>query len=69
MLSKLEKNPICIENANLSWQRGEFSISDIGRMCPGISRDMLRLVFRQLRKEKKIACLGKGQSAKWRRKE
>jgi Fic family protein len=48
-------------------QIGEFSLSDIERDCPGISRDMVRVIFRQLQKEKKIACLGKGQSAKWKR--
>ncbi len=48
-------------------QLGEFSISDIERLCLGISRDMIRVVFRQLQNEKKIICLGKGQSAKWKR--
>ncbi len=51
----------------ISNQLGEFSISDIERLCPGISRDMIRLVFRHLQKEKKIICLGKGQSARWKR--
>ncbi len=49
-------------------QHGEFSISDIERECRGVSRDMVRVVFRQLRSEKKILCLGKGKSAKWKRK-
>jgi Fic family protein len=48
-------------------QIGEFSISDIERRCPAVSRDMIRLILRQLRSEKKIVCLGKGQSAKWKR--
>jgi len=48
-------------------QLGEFSISDIEKLCPSVSRDMVRVVFRQLQREKKIACLGKGQSARWRR--
>ena len=48
-------------------QHGEFSISDIERLCPGISRDMIRLVLRQLKHEKESTCLGKGQSAKWKR--
>jgi Fic family protein len=48
-------------------QLGEFSISDIERSCPGVSRDMIRVVFRRLQEEKKIACLGRGQSAKWKR--
>lgn len=59
------KTEIVIQTINK--QVGEFSISDIENDCPGISRDMIRLVFRQLQKEKKIVCLGKGQSAKWRR--
>ena len=49
-------------------QLSEFSISNIERECPGVSRDMIRVVFRQLQDEKKIVCLGKGKSAKWRRK-
>ena len=59
------KTEIVIQAINHQW--GEFSISDIEKLCPGISRDMVRVVFRQLQKEKKIACLGKGQSAKWKR--
>lgn len=48
-------------------QLGKFTISDIERFCPGVSRDMIRIVFRRLQKEKRITCLGKGQSAKWKR--
>lgn len=48
-------------------QVGEFSISDIERECSGVSRDMIRVVFRQLQKDKKIICLGKGKSARWRK--
>ena len=48
-------------------QRGEFSISDIERECLGVSRDMIRVVFRQLQDEKRIVCLGKGKSARWKR--
>ena len=48
-------------------QAGEFSISEIERLCPSVSRDMIRKVFRQLQKQKKITCLGRGQSARWKR--
>lgn len=48
-------------------QVGEFSISDIERACPSISRDMIRLILRQQQKDKRIICLGKGKSAKWKR--
>ena len=48
-------------------QHGEFSISDIERACPAVSRVMIKKVFLQMQKDKKIKCLGKGQSAKWKR--
>jgi len=46
---------------------GEFTISDVERACPGVSRDMIRLVLRALQEEKRIVCLGRGRSARWRR--
>ena len=48
-------------------QFGEFTISDIAKECPLVSRDMIRIIFRQLQKKKKIRCLGKGKSAKWQK--
>jgi Fic family protein len=48
-------------------QIGEFSYGDIVRLLPGVGKDMIKLVFKQLEKEKKIVCLGKGQSAKWKK--
>ena len=43
---------------------GEFAISDAERACPGVSRDMIRLVLRALQEEKRIVCLGRGRSAR-----
>ena len=48
-------------------QVGEFSVSEIKQECPGVSHDMVRVIFRQLQEEKKIICLGKGKSSKWNR--
>lgn len=44
---------------------GPFSISDIESDCPGVSRDMIRIVLRQMRDEKLIISKGKGRGAKW----
>ena len=44
-----------------------FSISEIERQCPGVGRDLIRLVLRQLRDEGLVASSGVGRSAKWRR--
>jgi Fic family protein len=48
-------------------QHGEFSISDIERACLNVSRVMIKKVLLRQQKDKKIKCLGKGQSAKWER--
>jgi Fic family protein len=48
-------------------QIGEFSLGDIEHECPSVSRDMIKVILRELRKTKKIKCLGKGKSAKWKK--
>ena len=47
-------------------QVGEFSLGGIERECPAVSRDMIKIIFRELQKTRKIECLGKGKSAKWK---
>jgi Fic family protein len=42
-----------------------FSISDIEAACAGVSRDTVRLVLREMKKNGLIAPTGKGRSAKW----
>jgi len=43
-------------------------LSDLERSCPGVSRDMIRKVLRDLQKSGQVECLGRGQGAPWRRK-
>ncbi len=45
-----------------------FAISDLETECPGVSRDMIRNVLRQLRDEGFIVAQGKGRGAKWKKK-
>jgi len=51
----------------ISSESGEFMLSDIVKACPNVSRDMIKNVFKRLAKKKQIICLGKGQSAQWKR--
>jgi Fic family protein len=46
----------------------EFSLNDLEKACPGVSRDMIRRVLRDLQKGKKVECLGRGPGALWRKK-
>lgn len=42
-----------------------FSISDLEKACPNVTRDMIRLVLHQLRDEGKIKSTGIGRNARW----
>lgn len=42
-----------------------FSISDIERLCPSVSRDMIRVILNRLRNEGSLFCKGTGRSAFW----
>ena len=56
-----------IVEMTINKQLGKFTISDIEQACLNVSRVMIKKIFMQMQKAKKIKCLGKGQSAKWTR--
>ncbi len=58
-----------IIEAAVNKQFGEFSISDIERACPNVSRPMIRVVLEDLRAKGKIEVLGTGRSAHWRKRD
>ncbi len=47
---------------------GDFTLADVERACPGVSRDMVRLVLREMQKKGVVTCLGRGPGATWRKK-
>ena len=47
----------------------EFSISEVIRACPGVSRPMIRVILENLRTNGKIEVLGTGRSARWRKRD
>jgi Fic family protein len=44
-----------------------FALAELERACPGISRDMVRRVLRDLQKAGRVECLGRGSGARWQR--
>ncbi|MBI5196958.1 MAG: Fic family protein [Nitrospirae bacterium] len=46
---------------------GSFCVADIQRECPGVSVDMIRLVLKALQSDRRVKCLGRGQSAQWQK--
>lgn len=42
-----------------------FSISEVEKACPGVSRETVRLALRALKAEGRISPSGRGRSAKW----
>ena len=57
-----------VEEAIASMQQ-DFSVLDLERICPGVSRDHIRRVLKTLRSQGQIESLGRGPGALWRRKE
>lgn len=46
---------------------GDFTLSELSRICPHVSRDTIRNVLERLRTEGIVECLGTGRSARWRK--
>ncbi len=42
-----------------------FRLSDIERECPGVGRDWIRKIFRDLKKDGILRPIGHGAGAKW----
>ena len=47
--------------------RDPFRIAELRHECPDVSVDMIRRVLKDLRAKKQVECLGRGQSAQWRK--
>ncbi|MBU0769716.1 MAG: Fic family protein, partial [Proteobacteria bacterium] len=56
-----------IEAAIRSLKSG-FTVSDLEKACPTVSRDMIRRVLHDMKKTKKVECLGRGPGATWKQK-
>jgi len=54
--------------AALESQMGEFTLADLERVCPGVSRDTVRKVLRDHQKVGNVTCRGHGPAARWRSK-
>jgi Fic family protein len=46
---------------------GGFTLAELERACPGVSRDMIRKVLKSLRRQGRLACTGRGPAARWHR--
>jgi len=46
---------------------GAFTVNDLEKTCPGVSRDMVRRVLRKLKETGKVESLGRGPGALWQK--
>jgi hypothetical protein len=44
-----------------------FTLAELERECPHVSRDTVRLLLKRLRRQGKVVCLGRGPAASWKR--
>jgi Fic family protein len=47
---------------------GDFTLADVERACPGVSRDLVRRMLWQKQKDGRLECLNRGPGATWRKK-
>jgi len=44
---------------------GPFTLKEVESVCPGVSRDMVRKVLKDMKHRKELTCTGKGPAARW----
>ncbi|MCY3018557.1 MAG: Fic family protein [Planctomycetota bacterium] len=44
-----------------------FRTSELQMACPGVGLDHIRKVLKQLKKQREVECLGRGQNASWQK--
>ncbi len=54
--------------STIAGSKHEFTLSDLEKACPGVSRDMIRRILWDLQKSKKVECLSRGPGARWKNK-
>jgi Fic family protein len=54
--------------AAINGMAGPFTVTELERLCPGVSRDMIRRVLRTVQKADQVECIGRGPGARWTRK-
>lgn len=47
---------------------GDFTVTDIEKKCPAVSRDMIRTVLKTMQKDGVVECMGRGPGALWKKK-
>jgi hypothetical protein len=48
---------------------GSFSISELAAACPSVSRDWIKAVLDQLKKQGRLKLSDRGRTARWRKAE
>lgn len=48
-------------------QRGNFSVADLERTCPGVGRDWIRQILRKMKAAGELRSSGHGAGARWER--
>ncbi|MDP2683347.1 MAG: hypothetical protein Q8P28_11245 [Deltaproteobacteria bacterium] len=46
----------------------DFTVADIEKKCPAVSRDMIRTVLKSMQKAGEVECVGRGPGALWKKK-
>lgn len=46
---------------------GDFTLAELEKLCPGVSRELIRHRLKELKASGNVECIGRGPGAKWRK--
>jgi hypothetical protein len=46
---------------------GNFTVAELERLCPGVSRELIRHWLKELKAAGAVQCVGRGPGAQWRK--
>ena len=51
----------------ISGQTGPFRLADLEKACPGVGRDWIRVILREMKRANELRSFGRGAGARWER--
>ncbi len=66
-LQSVRGSKTAMVDAAIAASEEPFTLASLEAACPGVSRDMIRRLLWMRRKEGRVACLGRGPKARWKK--
>ena len=65
MMTMPKEGKVTLVHEAIRKHPGPFRLADIERACPGVGRDWIRAILKQMKAKGELVCSGKGPAARW----